>query len=55
MKMTYMFREVTCCPYCLQGLRSHGERIFQGGTVGEGTCDVCDEVDELVACMWEVE
>lgn len=55
MKMRTVFWEVTCCPYCIQAVRSRGEVLLGSVDIGEGKCDLCDEVDELTACLWEVE
>lgn len=55
MKIRSKFMEVACCRYCLEEVRSRGERILEGECIGEGRCDWCDEVDDLVECLWEVE
>ena len=54
MKIKTKYAEVACCHYCIEEVRSRGEHILAGDDVGEGKCDLCDEVDDLVLCMWEV-
>lgn len=49
------YRGLSCCRYCLEELRSRGEVILDCGDLGAGKCDLCDEVDELTTCLWEVE
>lgn len=55
LKIRPQFQKVACCPYCIEAIRSHGEKMLEGEYVGEGECEWCGEVDELVACLWEVE
>lgn len=49
------YRGLSCCRYCLEELRSRGEVMLDCGDLGAGKCDWCDEVDELITCLWEVE
>lgn len=55
MKIKIKYAEVTCCQYCLQELVSRGEKVYHGGFVGEGECELCHEMDELQACLVDVE
>ena len=54
MKIRIKYAEVACCPYCISQVQSRGEYIFEGDDIGEGKCDLCGEVDDLVLCLWEV-
>lgn len=49
------YRGLSCCRYCLEGLRSRGEVVLDFGDVGAGECSLCGEIDDLEAVMWEVE
>ena len=55
MKIRIKYAEVACCPYCISQVQSRGEYIFEGDDIGEGKCDLCGEVDDLVLCLLEVE
>ena len=49
-------RKVNLCPWCIQGLSSHMERIFVGPPIEteDGKCDICgEEPDGLTECLWD--
>lgn len=39
------------CKYCIQAFRSHGELLYYGMEIQNGTCDWCGEEDELFEVM----
>lgn len=39
--------KMNLCSWCIQGLRSHGLRIYVGDYV-EAKCDECEEYDDTV-------
>lgn len=43
------------CSWCVQGLSSHGIKIYSGEYLGEGVCEECKDVDNLLECIEEVE
>lgn len=51
-------RKINLCPWCIQGLTSHGEKIYTGTRVEteNSKCEFCDdESDELIECIWDNE
>ena len=46
-------RNIVLCPWCVQGLRSHGEIIYVGD-ITERPCEECgEEYGERTMCIWE--
>lgn len=48
-------RKLVLCPWCIQGLKSHGENIYVGD-YSEKPCEECGEEvpsEERRECIWE--
>lgn len=51
-------RKIVLCPWCIQGLTSHMEKIYTGERVEteDSKCEMChEESDELIECVWNTE
>jgi len=45
-------KKICLCTYCIEGLRSHGEKIFVSDiTHYDGICEWCGEEDDVDECM----
>lgn len=50
------YATVHICEWCVLGIESHGEKVFQGGYVGTGTCEFCgDNENDLYECLVEMD
>lgn len=45
-------KKVNLCSWCIQGLTSHGIKIYVGSYV-EAKCDECGEEDAVCECIEE--
>ena len=53
-----MAKKICLCSWCIQGIRSHGEKLFVGDEISEDEnpkCEMCDETEtEIYEVYWEV-
>ena len=40
-------KKICLCSYCIEAIKSHGDRLRVGWETTEGVCEWCDEEDEL--------
>ena len=45
-------KKMVLCSWCINGIRSHGEKVYVGDQIDEGTCEFCDE-DDAEECYFE--
>lgn len=45
-------KKTNLCTWCIQGLRSHGIKIYVGDCT-ESKCDDCGEEDDVYECVEE--
>lgn len=46
------YKKIFLCPYCLQEIKSHGDKIIITGQEEEtDICGWCDEEDIVVECV----
>lgn len=50
-----VYMKLCLCRYCYEEMKSRGEQLFEAGSVTEGKCDRCDEEDDVIEYLWEVE
>ena len=41
------------CPYCIEAMRSHGEKIYESDDKEEDKCDWCNEENDVTDCVIE--
>lgn len=49
-KKEAIMKKINLCPWCIQGLQSHGMKIFVGDYV-EAPCDDCGEEENVHECI----
>ncbi len=48
--------KILLCEHCINGITSHGEKLFVGGFVSdEGVCEFCGDEDELRECFFALD
>ena len=48
-------KKIWLCPWCINGLYFHGEKIYQGNETDERECEECGEIDTWYECIEEVD
>ena len=46
-------KKIWLCAWCINGLCSHGEKIYQGNEIDERECEECGEIDTCYECIEE--
>ena len=46
-------KKIWLCAWCINGLCSHGEKIYQGNEIDERECEECGEIDTCYECIKE--
>ena len=46
-------KKIWLCAWCINGLCSHGEKIYHGKEIDERECEECGEIDTCYECVEE--
>ena len=52
-RRTIDMKKIWLCAWCINGLCSHGEKIYQGNEIDERECEECREIDTCYECIEE--